>query len=148
MALAWAQCCSCVAVRDDNGSHFLTRDPSVNWPVTAWPATHDYSRVMTPDYCSFQSGSLSGSALKIKHHHCHKILCRNYCKLIKLTLWLKLCRKSLQCLKNTKSWVNGSRDPLRFVDPLDPWPIVISGRCSRIDTFPKAYHGTKYWHDP
>ena len=39
MALAWAQCCSCVAVRDDNGSHFLTRDPSVNWPVTAWPAT-------------------------------------------------------------------------------------------------------------
>ena len=26
---------------------------------------------MTPDYCSFQSGPLSGSALEIKHHHCH-----------------------------------------------------------------------------
>jgi len=57
--------------RDDNGSQFLThdpRDPSVNWPVTRvtrnpWPATHDYSRVMTPDYCSFQSAPLSGSML-------------------------------------------------------------------------------------
>jgi len=73
-----------VGPRDDNGSHFLTCDPR--------PATHDYSRVMTPDYRSFQSGPLSGSALKIKHHHCHKILRRiNW---IKLTLWLKLCRKS------------------------------------------------------
>jgi len=87
----------------------------VTWPVThvthqsidPWPATHDYSRVMTPDYCSFQSVPLSGSALKSKHHHCHKILSRN--NWIKLTLWLKLCRKSLQCLEKTKSWVNGSR---------------------------------------
>ena len=53
------------------------------WPVThvthqsieQWPATHDYPRVMTPDYCSFQPGPLSGSALKIKHHHCHKTAC-------------------------------------------------------------------------
>ena len=82
-------------IRDDNGSHFLTRDPR-----DSWPATHDYSRVMTPDYCSFQSGPLSGSAFKIKHYHCHKILRRN--NWIKLTLWLKLCRKSLQCLKKTK----------------------------------------------
>jgi len=108
-----------MSASDDNGSHFLTRDP--------WPATHDYSRVMTPDYCSFQSGPLSGSALKIKHHHCHKIHRRN--KWIKLTLWLKLCRKSLQCLKKDEimgqrvtSTNPGPRDPLRFVDPLDPWP--------------------------
>jgi len=109
-----------ITTRDDNGSHFLTRDPHDPWPVT-----RDYSRVMTPDYCSFQSGPLSGSALKIKHHHCHKIIRRD--NWIKLTLWLMLCRKSLQCLKKTKSFVNGSRvltrdprDPLRFVDPLDP----------------------------
>jgi len=82
-----------MSASDDNGSHFLTRDP--------WPATRDYSRVMTPDYCSFQSGPLSGSALKVKHHHCHKIHRRN--KWIKLTLWLKLCRKSLQCLKKRRN---------------------------------------------
>jgi len=120
-------------------------DPWPTWPISQltrdprdpWPASHDYSRVMTPDCCSFQSGPLSGSAFKIKHHHCHKIHRRN--NWIKLTLWLKLCRKSLQCLKKTKSWVNGSRsvltrdprDPLILVDPLDPrpvtrWPIVIS----------------------
>ena len=106
------------------------------WPVTR--VTRDYSRIMTPDHCSFQSVPLGESVLKIKHHHCHEILRRN--NWIELTLWLKLCRKSLQCLrKKTKSWVNESRVlnrdpryPLRFVDPLDPWsvtrwPIVISG---------------------
>jgi len=107
------------------------QDVGIRWQwVTLfdpWPATHDYSRVMTPDYCSFQSGPLSGSALKIKRHHCHKIHRRN--KWIKLTLWLKLCRKSLQCLKEDEimgrrvtSTNPGPRDPLRFVDPLDPWP--------------------------
>ena len=114
--------------RDDNGSQFLTRDPrdpSVNWPVTRvtrnpWPATHDYSGVMTPDYCSFQSAPLSGSALKIKHHHCHKILRRN--NWIKLTLWLKLCRKSLQCLK--KNEIMGQR-----VTSTDPWPTWPSQIC-------------------
>ena len=97
--------------RDDNGSHFLTRDP----------------RLTTTHYCSFQSGPLGGSALKNKHH-CHKILRRN--NWIKLTLRLKLCRKSAVLgILLTWSWVNGSRvlardprDPLRFVDPLDPWP--------------------------
>jgi len=69
--------------------------------IDPWPATHDYSRVMTPDYCSFQSGPLTASALKIKHHHCQKILRRN--NWIKLTLWLKLCRKSLQCLKTKRN---------------------------------------------
>jgi len=53
--------------RDDSGSHFLTRDPRLT-------TTHE-SQVMTPDYCSFQSGPLSGSALKIKRHHCRKIAC-------------------------------------------------------------------------
>jgi len=72
-----------------------------------WPATHDYSRVTSPDFCSFQSGPLRGSALKIKHHHCHKILRRN--NWIKLTLSLKLCRKSLQCLKKTWSWAKRTR---------------------------------------
>jgi len=114
-------------------------DPWPTWPISQltrgprdpWPSTHDYSRVMTPEYCSFQSGPLSGNALKIKHHHCHKILHRN--NWIKLTSWLKLCRKSLQCLekRNLKRlrWVlstvlNVTRDPLRFVDPLDPWPVT------------------------
>ena len=61
---------SLILSRDDNGSHFLTRDPR-----DPRPATHDYSRVMTRDYCSFQSGPLSGSALKIEHHYCHKTAC-------------------------------------------------------------------------
>ena len=39
-------------------------------------------------------GPLSGSALKIKHHHCHGILRRN--NWIKLTLWLKLYRRNLK----------------------------------------------------
>ena len=112
----------CLQTRDDSGSHFLTRDlrdPSVNWPVTRVtrePRLNDYSRVMTPDYCSFQSGPLSGSALKIKRRHCHKILSRN--NWIKLTLWLKLCRKSLQCLE--KNEIVGQR-----VTSTDPWPTQI-----------------------
>jgi len=62
--------------------------------IDPWPVTHDYSWVVTPDYCSFQSGplGLSGSALKIKHHHCHKILRRN--NWIKLTCGLS-CAVSL-----------------------------------------------------
>jgi len=65
-----------------------------------WPATHDCSGVMTPDYCTFQSRPVSGSALKINEHHCHKILRRN--NNIELTLWLKLCHKSLRCLKKNE----------------------------------------------
>jgi len=56
---------------------------------------------MTPDYYSFHSGPLSGSALKIKHHHCHKIGCS----------W------------NPVNLIMDQRvtsDPLTFVDPLDP----------------------------
>ena len=68
---------------------------SVSQRACLWPATHDYSGVMTPDYCTFQSRPVSGSALKINEHHCHKILRRN--NYTELTLWLKLCRKSLQC---------------------------------------------------
>jgi len=101
----------------------LTRDPR-----DPWPATHDYSRVMTPDCCSFQSGPLSGRALRIKHHHCHKILHRiNW---IKLTSWLKLCRKSLQCLKKKRNlkrlrWVLGTVLNVimgQRVTSTDPWP--------------------------
>ena len=67
---------------DDQRWQWVTLfDPWPTWPISQltrdppdpWPATHDYWRVMTPDYCSFQSGPLSGSALKIKHHHCHEI---------------------------------------------------------------------------
>jgi len=59
---------------------------------------------MTPDYCSFQSGPLSGSALKVKHHHCHKIAC--YWNLVNLIMGQRV--------------TSDPRDPLRFVDPLDP----------------------------
>ena len=48
--------------------------PEMTMGHTFRPATHDYSRVMTTDYCRFQSGPLNGSALKIKHN-CHKITC-------------------------------------------------------------------------
>jgi len=70
-----------------------------------------------------------GSAPKIKHHHCHKILRRN--NWIKLTLWLKLCRKSVQCLKkhdhgstghDSRVMTRDPRDPLRFVDQFTRWP--------------------------
>jgi len=104
-----------ILTRDDNGSHFLTRNP--RHPSVNSPMTRDYSRVcrvMTPDYCSFQSWPLSWSALKIKHRHCHKILSRNK--------WIKLCRKSVQCLIKTKSWVNGSRV---YTDPWPTWPTQI-----------------------
>ena len=103
--------------------------------IDPWPATHDYSRVMTPDYCSFQSGPLSGRALKIKHHHCHKILRRN--NWIKLTLWLNLCRKSLQCLKNeimgqrvtsTDPWPRWPTQICWPIWPVTRWPVVISAR--------------------
>ena len=103
--------CVCRAAQRWQCVTLLTRDPRDPWPVT-----HDYSRVMTPDYCRFQSGPLSWSALKIKHHHCHKILRRN--NWIKLALWLKLCRKSLQCLK--KNEIMGQR-----VTSTDPWPTQI-----------------------
>jgi len=107
--------CGYNRIRDDNWSHFLTRDPR-----DPWPATHDYSRVMTPDYCSFQSGPLSGSALEIKHHHCHKILRRN--NWIKLTLWLSLCCKSVQCPE--KNEITDQR-----VTSTDPWPTWPTQIC-------------------
>ena len=130
----------------------LTTNNAKQWVTVfdPWPATHDYSRVMTPDYCSFQSGPLSGSALKIKHHHSHKILRWNNWN--KLTLWLKLCRKSLQCLKKTKSWVTGT-DTLTHVthsDLLthltrDPWPadpamsaVLAVARWRRAPSLPGA----------
>ena len=107
-------------VRDDNGSHFLTRDPgdpSVNWPVTN--VTHDYSRVMTPDYCSFQSGPLSGSPLKIKHHHCHKIACS--LNLVNLIMG--------QRVTSTDQWPTWPTQITQICWPTWPvtrWTIVIS----------------------
>jgi len=101
------------------------------WP--AWPVTHDYSRVTTPDYCSFQPGPLSGSALKIKHHQCRKILRRN--NWIKLTLWLKLCRKSLQCLIVGQRVTSTDTWPTQICWPTWPvtrWPIVISASNTRV----------------
>ena len=73
---------------------------------------------MTPDYCSFQSGPPSGSALKIKHNHCLKIACS----------W-----NLLNLIMGQRVTSTDPSDPLRFVDLLDPWPvtrwpIVISGR--------------------
>ena len=97
-----------VCTRDDNGSHFLTRDPR-----DPWPATHDYSRVMTRDYCSFQSGPLSGSALKIKHHHCHEIACS--WNLVNLIMG--------QRVTSTDPWPTW---PTQIC-----WPIVISGPKTR-----------------
>jgi len=60
---------------------------------------------MTPDYCSFQSGPLSGSALKIKHHHCLKIACS----------W-----NLLNLIMGQRVTSTDPSDPLRFVDLLDP----------------------------
>jgi len=102
------------------------------WPVThvthqsieQWPATHDYPRVMTPDYCSFQPGPLSGSALKIKHHHCHKTACS--WNLVNLIMG--------QRVTSTDPW------PTQIIDPLDPWPAVVSVLHMSID-------GTDRWKD-
>ena len=86
------------------------------WPVTR--VTRDPRLLTSHDSRLLQfpvRTPLSGSALNIKHHHCHKILRRN--NWIKLTLWLRLCRKSAVVgILLTWSWVNGSRVLTR--DPL------------------------------
>jgi len=54
------------------------QEPKSGWspgPVGSAANDRDYSTSHDSDYCSFQSGPLSGSALKIKHHHCQKIAC-------------------------------------------------------------------------
>jgi len=79
--------------------------------------THDYSQVMTPDYCSFQSGPLSGSALKIKHHHCHKIACS--WNLVNLIMG--------QRVMSTDPWPMWPTQICWPTWPVTRWPIVISG---------------------
>ena len=104
-------------------------DPWPAWPVTRDPRLTTTHESWLPTIAVFQSAPLSGSALKIKHHHCHKILRRN--NWIKLTLWLKLCRKSLQCPKKRNHGSTGHEYwPVTHVthsDLLthltrDPWP--------------------------
>ena len=100
-------------------------DPWPTWPISQltrdprdpWPATHDYSRVTTPDYCSFQSGPLSGSALKIKHHHCHKIACP--WNLVNLIMG--------QRVTSTDPWPTWPTQICWPTWPVTRWPIVISG---------------------
>ena len=73
---------------------------------------------MTPDYCSFQSGPLTGSALKIKHHHYHKIAWS--WKLVNVIMGLRVT--------STDPW------PTQICWPTSPvtrWPTVISGASTR-----------------
>ena len=102
-------------------------DPWPTWPISQltrdprdpWPATHDYSRVMTPDYCSFKSGSLSESALKIKHHHCHKIACS--WNLVNLIMG--------QRVMSTDPWPTWPTQICWPTWPVTRWPIVITDAC-------------------
>ena len=71
---------------------------------------------MTPDYCSFQSGPLSGSAIKIKHHHCHKIACS--WNLVNLIMG--------QRVTSTDPWPTWPTQICWPTWPVTRWPIVIS----------------------
>ena len=74
-------------------------------PHDAWTAYSSCTAAETVEWV--QVKGKERSALKIKHHHCHEIACS----------W-----NLVNLITGQRVLTRDPRDPLRFVDPLDPWP--------------------------